>query len=89
MPSQAQACTKSCKCASGASGDGGKDVNTQKYCEYFCSNNGFCGDGEIYKSGTDCTSCKGKNLSKMIFNDLVDNICDKILNLIQVNIYVS
>ena len=57
-------CPESCKtCKTGGAGDGGKSVNSEGICEYFCSTGGYCGDGKYYKSGEDCSSCKhGKSL---------------------------
>ena len=52
-------CPESCKtCKTGGAGDGGKSVNSEGICEYFCSTGGYCGDGKYYKSGDDCNSCK-------------------------------
>ena len=53
-----------CKCETGSTSDGGKPINAIEYCEYYCSNSGFCGNGYIYEDeGNDCTGCKIGNKS--------------------------
>ena len=39
--------------------DGGLEVNSAGYCTSYCSKWGYCGDGELYKTGAfvDCTAC--------------------------------
>ena len=36
-------CPESCKCQKGDSTDGGKEVDAEGYCNYFCSKGGYCG----------------------------------------------
>ena len=48
-----------CKCTSSAMWDGGKEVDEHGYCNYYCNEWQFCGDGENYQKGNfiDCTGC--------------------------------
>ena len=56
------ACPANCKtCKTGGATDGGKPVNSEGICEYFCSPGGYCGYGPYYKSGVDCNSCSQGN----------------------------
>ena len=54
-----------CKCQNDNSTDGGKSVNGNGICQYFCSEpvSGIrsCGNGEMHMTGDfiDCRSCKG------------------------------
>ena len=59
-------CPQECQnCKTGGSSDGGMPINSKGICEYFCSEGGYCGNGEDYKSGVDCTGCrKGKLLEE-------------------------
>ena len=44
-------------CSSGGSHDGGVPV-VDGVCRDFCSENGYCGRADVYKSGgTDCATC--------------------------------
>ena len=53
-------CPQKCNCKPGVSGDGGKPVNSNGYCEDFCFK-GYCGNTGAYLSGVDCTECgKGR-----------------------------
>ena len=77
------ACPESCKCKSGGAEDGGKPVNSEGRCDYFCSPGGYCGDAQHYKTnGIDCTLCKqGKSLLVIwtINNVLIQNtLCFKL-----------
>ena len=51
-------CMEACStCSSGGSHDGGVPV-VDGVCRDFCSENGYCGRADVYKSGgTDCTPC--------------------------------
>jgi len=52
------ACPASCKtCKAGGSHDGGSPINSNGVCEHFCSNYGYCGNGNAYKTGDDCSGC--------------------------------
>ena len=52
-------CPASCKaCKSGDSSDGGLPIDSNGVCEYFCSTSGYCGNGEAYKTGDDCSGCR-------------------------------
>jgi len=52
-------CFPKCKvCKPGGSSDGGKPLNADGACEYFCSKNGYCGTGKYYKTGINCNECK-------------------------------
>jgi len=53
------ACPETCKCQTGGAHDGGLKVNSAGYCNSYCSKWGYCGDGELYKTGAfvDCTGC--------------------------------
>ena len=80
-------CPKSCKnCKNGGSG-GGKPVNSDGVCEYFCSPKGYCGTGNAYKRGDDCSSCKsGKCFHLFKFEFFFEHFYDLIMfiNCIQV-----
>ena len=59
------ACPDSCKtCKAGGAEDGGKSLNSEGRCDYFCSTGGYCGDAQHYQTnGIDCTLCEeGKSL---------------------------
>ena len=60
-------CPGTCKtCRSGDHHEGGKAVDSNGVCGYFCSSKNYCGDGIAYKSGIDCTKCnQGKYLLDM------------------------
>merc|ERR1712179_141221 len=51
-----------CKCIRGASSNGGKELNTDGYCEFYCSKpysgKRYCGTGKDYRTGDfiDCTT---------------------------------
>ena len=52
-------CPASCMtCKSGGSSDGGLPISSNGICEHYCSQGGYCGNGEAYKSGDDCTGCR-------------------------------
>ena len=54
------ACPARCKsCKGGGSNDGGMPVNSDGVCEYFCSKYGYCGNTTKYKTGVDCSECRG------------------------------
>ena len=59
-------CSQECQnCKTGGSSDGGMPINSNGICEHFCSEAGFCGKGEAYKYGVDCTGCrKGKSFEE-------------------------
>ena len=52
-------CPQKCKCKSGRVIDkkNGKDVISDGYCQHYCSKRGYCGIGEKFTTGTDCTGC--------------------------------
>ena len=52
------ACPERCKtCKTGGSSDGGLPINSNGVCEHFCSKLGYCGIGNGYKTGDDCSGC--------------------------------
>ena len=67
-------CPHNCKtCKSGDSRHGGLPVNTNGFCQHFCSFEngsvtapGYCGLGAKYYGGVDCRECKiGKCFEKI------------------------
>ena len=51
-------CPQECQtCKTGAMSDGGAPIKNG-ICESFCSETGYCGNGEAYKGGVDCSRCK-------------------------------
>ena len=69
-------CLDSCKCRSNGaySRSGGKNVNAQGYCEYWCSFGGTCGDGIGYKKGQDCRGCKNRGKTSILSWSMVEEI---------------
>ena len=61
-------CPASCMtCESGGSSDGGLPIDSNGVCKYFCSSRysrirgvsvGYCGNGETYRTGDDCSGCR-------------------------------
>ena len=64
-PASILGCPAACKCQSDNSTDGGKSVNGNGICQYFCSESvsgiRSCGNSEMHRTGdfVDCRSCKG------------------------------
>merc|ERR1712198_359745 len=58
-------CPKDCEtCQPGGEDDGGKALNSNNTCEYFCSKGGYCGDEDGYKKdGVNCSVCKEESSS--------------------------
>lgn len=44
------------------SGDGGSSMLPGQFCTKWCSESNFCGDGDMYKKGTNCETCTNRNL---------------------------
>ena len=70
-------CRNHCKCADGSHelDAGGKPVNADGYCFFYCSPGGFCGDGEAFiehnmDHGTDCSACNIDNEGSISDYDL-------------------
>merc|ERR1712018_7693 len=59
-----QLCPSSCRCESGASWDGGQNVDASGFCSAYCSKWGYCGSGEKYtkEGSTYCGFCAYSNV---------------------------
>ena len=51
-------CPEVCKICNDGKGMDGKPLSSKGICEYHCSNDDECGNGDDYKNGVDCTGCK-------------------------------
>lgn len=63
-------CPETCKCLSGGASDGGKEVNAMGYCNYYCSEGGYCGENGWYEHGNfiDCTECLAGNKPSCVYS---------------------
>ena len=50
-------CNHECKCRPGKASNGGQELNSDGYCEHFCSLQWECGNGIKHLEGRDCTKC--------------------------------
>ena len=72
-------CPAVCKCQNDNSTDGGKPLNGNGICQYFCSEavSGIrsCGNGEMHRKGdfVDCRSCKGITYSLQQYSEKKKN----------------
>ena len=51
-------CNHECKCRPGKAGNGGQELNSDGFCEHFCSLQWECGNGIKHLEGRDCTKCE-------------------------------
>jgi len=62
---QDSSCPETCQCKTGGEYDGGVAVNNAGYCNFYCSQWAYCGQGELYKTGefVDCTGCPAADVN--------------------------
>ena len=69
VPAGNSKCPETCKCLSGGAHAGGKEVNAAGYCNYYCSEAGYCGEDGCYETESfiDCTGCAAGNKPSSVY----------------------
>ena len=73
------ACPSRCtKCKTGNPNGGGLPIDSNGICRHFCSKSGYCGNGEAYKTGFDCSGCGADTSKNLLTDDKFESLSNRL-----------